>query len=278
MAIQHVTQVPYRRVQGLEATTQAQIERNFDSVVAQLVPTGAVLPWAGKNGLAVPQGWALCDGQALNRQAFASLYAVIGTEFGAGDGSTTFNVPNLSDRFPRGTHLGSEVGDTGGSANAVVVSHNHNLTVHANNFNTGTQSADHAHHTTTGGVSANHGHSFATDSRAHNHNNTNGVVFMNCSATHGHGGGCGQLAESPSYGGCTGFGCNMTTSTYDHNHGGHTAGIDTDHTHSGWSGGVNTNHSHNANHAHTTTIDAAGVSGTNANLPPYMDFRFIIKT
>lgn len=64
-----------------------------------VVPTGAVLLWA--TGTA-PTGWLICDGAAVSRTTYAALYAVIGTTYGVGDGSTTFNLPNLKGRVPAG--------------------------------------------------------------------------------------------------------------------------------------------------------------------------------
>lgn len=50
----------------------------------------------------VPEGFLLCDGQAVSRTTYADLFAVIGTTFGEGDGSTTFNLPDLRSRFVKG--------------------------------------------------------------------------------------------------------------------------------------------------------------------------------
>jgi microcystin-dependent protein len=72
-----------------------------------------------------PTGYLLCAGAAVSRTTYAALFAIIGTTFGVGDGSTTFNVPNYSNRMPYGTTVGA----TGGSADAVVVSHTHTATV-----------------------------------------------------------------------------------------------------------------------------------------------------
>lgn len=62
-------------------------------------PTGVVQAFAGST---TPQGWLLCDGSAISRTTYAALFAVIGTLYGEGDGSTTFNLPNLIDRFIQG--------------------------------------------------------------------------------------------------------------------------------------------------------------------------------
>lgn len=66
-----------------------------------LVPTGTILTYAGKAST-VPVGYLLCDGSAVSRTTYGHLFAVLGSSFGAGDGSTTFNVPDFRDRFPRG--------------------------------------------------------------------------------------------------------------------------------------------------------------------------------
>jgi len=63
------------------------------------VRSGAVLAWAGS---AAPEGWVLCDGAAISRRDFEDLFSVIGETFGAGDGSTTFNLPDLRGRFALG--------------------------------------------------------------------------------------------------------------------------------------------------------------------------------
>jgi microcystin-dependent protein len=65
----------------------------------RLVPTGAVLPFAGTTA---PAGFLLCAGQAVSRTAYGDLFAAIGTAYGAGDGSTTFNVPDLRGRIVAG--------------------------------------------------------------------------------------------------------------------------------------------------------------------------------
>jgi microcystin-dependent protein len=90
--------------------------------LANSVPTGAINMWG--TGTA-PTGYLLCAGAAVSRSTYAALFAVIGTTFGVGDGSTTFNLPNYTNRMPYGTTLAS----TGGSADAIVVSHTHTATV-----------------------------------------------------------------------------------------------------------------------------------------------------
>ncbi len=77
-------------------------------VGGNLLPSGALLPFAGLN---VPKGFLLCDGSALSRITYADLFSAIGTSWGAGDGSTTFNVPDLRGRVPVGTGQGPGLTD-----------------------------------------------------------------------------------------------------------------------------------------------------------------------
>lgn len=71
---------------------------NIDPVFGA-APAGAVLPFAG---LTAPGGWLLCYGQAVSRTAYAALFAALGTAYGIGDGSTTFNLPDARGRVPGG--------------------------------------------------------------------------------------------------------------------------------------------------------------------------------
>lgn len=64
-----------------------------------LAPAGVVLPFAGSTA---PTGWLLCFGQAVSRTTYAALFTALGTSYGAGDGSTTFALPDLRGRIPGG--------------------------------------------------------------------------------------------------------------------------------------------------------------------------------
>jgi microcystin-dependent protein len=94
----------------------------FEDSGGNVVPTGMICPYGAATA---PTGWLLCDGAAVSRTTFAELFAVIGTTYGVGDGSTTFNVPDMRQRFPLGktsAGTGAVLGGTGGN-----VDHTHAL-------------------------------------------------------------------------------------------------------------------------------------------------------
>jgi microcystin-dependent protein len=162
--------------------------------------TGEVKMWA--TGTA-PTGYLMCDGSVISRTTYANLFAVIGTTFGSGDGSTTFKLPSFQNRMPIGAGSTYSANTTGGSADAIVPSHSH---------------------------------TFSGDALpAHNHTIPYGTGFF------GGGGSNGIEAGSsrPSY--------PLGNSSV--------------------SGGTPSG-----------TISTAGVSATNANLPPYIGIHFIIRT
>ena len=83
--------LPGDAVSPLGAVTRQQI--------LSLMPSGVVLPFATPT---VPAGWLKCSGQAVSRTDYADLFSAIGTTYGAGNGTTTFNLPNLQGEFIRG--------------------------------------------------------------------------------------------------------------------------------------------------------------------------------
>jgi hypothetical protein len=62
--------------------------------MSTVVPTGGMLIW--HQNVEIPSGFLLCNGQAISRTTYANLFSVIGTNYGVGNGSTTFNVPNFN--------------------------------------------------------------------------------------------------------------------------------------------------------------------------------------
>lgn len=100
-------------------------------------PVGEVIAYAGAS---VPTGWLRCDGSAVSRTTYAKLFAVIGTTFGTGDGSTTFNLPDLAGRVPLGYSSGHSLGSKGGSE--YIQQHSHSFTNPTINSTSGTHKHD----------------------------------------------------------------------------------------------------------------------------------------
>ncbi len=78
-------------------------------VQANGVPTAMVMPFASSTA---PTGWLECNGNAVSRTTYAALFAIVGTTYGAGNGSTTFNLPDMRGNFMRGWDNGAGI-DTG---------------------------------------------------------------------------------------------------------------------------------------------------------------------
>jgi len=108
----------------IPATATTIITANIDTAIRAVsgfgggsaVPPGSVTEYTGASA---PAGWMLCDGTAISRTTYATLYAVIGTAYGVGDGSTTFNLPDMRGRMPvgKGTHVDVDtLGDNEGVA------------------------------------------------------------------------------------------------------------------------------------------------------------------
>lgn len=102
------------------------------TVINTIAPTGAVFEFAGS---AAPSGFLVCDGSAVSRSTFAALFSVIGVTYGPGDGSTTFNLPDIRGRSVIGvgavgsnTQPSAALGATGGDITQLV---NHSHTVDA---------------------------------------------------------------------------------------------------------------------------------------------------
>jgi microcystin-dependent protein len=128
----------------------------ISSSAASIIPVGSLMPYAGTSA---PTGWTLCFGQAVSRTTFADLFAVVGTTYGIGDGSTTFNLPDLRGRVVAGkddmggtsanrlTGLsggvnGDVLGAAGGAeihtlTTAEMPSHTHTITYGVNDVNGG---------------------------------------------------------------------------------------------------------------------------------------------
>lgn len=149
----------YKRVNAF-----LRVAHNVDGTLISTAPTqiseiglavGSIVPYAG---VAAPSGWLLCDGSAYSRSTYRTLFDIISTTYGAGDGATTFNVPDLRGRFPLGkaaSGTGSTLGGTGGA-----IDHTHTGPSHTHTLTTSVPSA-------TVAVQAGAGTTVATDTHTH---------------------------------------------------------------------------------------------------------------
>lgn len=172
-------------------------------------PVGGILAWPAADA---PEGFLLCEGGIVSRETYADLFAVIGVTYGAGDGSTTFTLPDLRVRTIVGRGTGKAIGTTEG-----LVEASRNSTF------------DHSHsHSASGGTSFDsHSHTGAASIESHNH----GASFSGTTGSDGtHSHGAGSLA---------------TFTAGGHSHSGNTGGpgITTDRA-SGAFSAAHQNHSH----------------------------------
>lgn len=116
--------------QDAPATTKLLVDDEFinpSSANTQLrtmlvtVPIGTILPYSSNN---IPTGFMICDGRAIDRTVYNILFNLIGTTYGAGDGSNTFNLPNLKGRVPVGFNSSETefdtLGETGGEKTHIL--------------------------------------------------------------------------------------------------------------------------------------------------------------
>jgi microcystin-dependent protein len=121
--------------------TRFQIDADSPTAIS----VGTVMAWPVAD---IPAGWLECDGSAISRTTYSALFAVIGTTYGVGDGSTTFNIPNYKDYFLRGfdgsgTDAASRTDRGDGTTGASVGTKQAGET--ASHTHTGTTSSDGAH-------------------------------------------------------------------------------------------------------------------------------------
>lgn len=156
------------------------------SQVNATIPTGTIWQYAAGSA---PSGWLICDGSAVNRTTYAALFAAISTTYGAGDGSTTFNVPDLVRRTPVGKGSSDSLGNSDGIAAASrTLTHTHSVPAHYHGMGTGSTAAVDISHThasssvsgTVGGSDGTHTHNIVA---RENSTASNAGSLMRASAT-----------------------------------------------------------------------------------------------
>ncbi|GAG53472.1 unnamed protein product, partial [marine sediment metagenome] len=122
-------------------------------VVEETMPTGMIVPFGGD---VAPSGYLMCDGSEVDRGTYAALYAVIGDNYGNGNGVDTFNLPGSAGRVPQGRDAGipdfDTLGNTGGEKDhqlsvAELAQHNHTVGYSDTSSGNGTYAHGNLHNT-----------------------------------------------------------------------------------------------------------------------------------
>ncbi|MBI4784004.1 MAG: tail fiber protein [Oscillatoriophycideae cyanobacterium NC_groundwater_1537_Pr4_S-0.65um_50_18] len=205
-----------------------------------LVPTGEVKMFAGPTA---PPGFLVCDGTPISRTTYSTLFSVIGTTYGVGNGGTTFNLPDMRGRVPVGVGQAS----SGGSTNRLLGAQGGADTVSLDASTLPTHS-----HTATSDGQGTHGHAGSYTSSVGDHIHAISTPIAIPST----GPGSQQIAatNNPNAGAIA----NSTGGAGSHNH---TVVIPAD-----------------GYHAHNIAVGNAGSGAAHNNLQPYLSLNFIIKT
>jgi len=232
--------------------------------VGASMPAGCIQMYGGSTA---PTGFLLCDGGAVSRASYADLFAIIGTTYGAGDGSTTFNVPDLRQKFPLGkaaSGTGNALGTTGGA-----IDHTHSVPAHY-----------HGKGNLAIGSSGTHTTSITHDHGAFNASGTTGNATTNQFPMRANSapGNAGRAMRSDASTGSTND--TVITNYFDHTHS-VTLSINVPN--------FSANSSSNGAHTHASgdfsgsVGNTGGVNGdsamtSGANNPPFLVVNYIIKT
>ena len=104
------TTATYPTTAGTSGNVLTSDGTNWTSAVPSGVPTGTISMWGGAIA-SPPTGYLACNGSAVSRTTYSALFAIVGTTYGVGDGSTTFNLPNFTNAFPYGANEGASAGN-----------------------------------------------------------------------------------------------------------------------------------------------------------------------
>ena len=223
------------------------LRADTQEVYNSAVPIGSIQMWAGGSG-DVPTGWSLCDGSAISRTTYSSLFTLLSTTFGAGNGTTTFNIPDMRDRFVVGAGSSYSRNAYGGNSSNNI-SHTHSVSSHT--------------HSTPA-----HTHTMGS------HTHDQGDLAANIDFIYDSGGGIYYRTQSKSF----------TANVRNYLYGGETSvssgrstGIDvTGNTGSGGSGTTDSGGSSTTGSGGSGTTGSGGSTSVE-NRPPYIGIYFIIK-
>ena len=168
-----VTDAEYQFINTLSSNAQTQLDAKLNSAGAFTVQTGMILPFSAA-AANIPTGYLNCDGAAVSRTTYSTLFNLIGVSYGSGNGSSTFNVPNLASRMPIGKSGTYALASTGGATTATAtISGSVSVTVNDHTLTTSEIPA-HNHLITHagGGISANYFHPTYGASISFGDNNT----------------------------------------------------------------------------------------------------------
>lgn len=234
---------------------------NTFPVAGSGLPSGVIVAWPG---IAPPGGWLLCDGAAVDRTEHAAIFAVIGTTYGDGDGSSTFNLPDMRVRIPIGAGTGKGLAATEGFGETVrnsLYSHSHSHS--ASSFSSSGFAGDHSHSVSESSAGS-HSHSASgSTSTAGSHNHS------------GQTGGPGITTDRAAG--------NFQAAHQNHSHS-FTTTSNGSHSHSVFvNTGFESSHSHNVGvgsgggHSHSVSTSTSVNSGGSPE-HPFIALNYIIKT
>jgi microcystin-dependent protein len=244
-------------------------------------PTGAIVMFAGSSA---PSGYLMCDGSAVSRTVYSALFSIIGVSYGAGDSSTTFNVPDLRGRFALGSSGSHALASVGGEENHVLSwsempSHAHSLSTHVHSLSNHTHlgvnhlhGMDHYHNIPAQGFHAHglgghvHGYtaiSFSGGNLVQPWGGSGGAVAVNAVAANT--GGPSGASDGANFSAGNTVYASQTNGAWAN-----TGAADRDLTTSGPS----------VNQTGGPSYDATGNAGGDAahnNMPPYLTVNYIIR-